>query len=152
MAVKFSINEVQFLTNLMFEIIHDRVELSKLPTEYDYSNLNYKSIADNLVDKLMEFEKELEAQVTSTYVSKVVFAEWSDVEALKPFNVIQSVDYGNSEITSDVVSNLITDLEEDEENFDFTKEELIEELNNSLGSDVANALIKGTIDYVQVVE
>lgn len=151
MAVKFSINEVQFLTNLMFEIIHDRVELSELPTEYDYSNLNYKSIADNLADKLMEFEKELEAEVTSAYVSKVVFAEWSDVEALKPFNVIQSVDYGNNEITSDVVSNLIEDLEEDEDNFDFTKEELIDELNNSLGSDVTNALIKGTIDYVQVV-
>ena len=151
MVVKFSINEVQFLTNLMFEIIHDRVELSKLPTEYDYSNLNYKSIADNLADKLIEFEKELKAQVTSTYVAKVVFTEWSDVETLTPFNIIRHVDYERSEITSDVVSNLIKDLEEDKDAFDFTKEELIEELNDSLGSDVTNALIKGTIDYVQVM-
>ena len=48
---EFSLNEVQFLTNLMIDIAHGHIELEQVGTEYDWSSLNYQSIADHLITK-----------------------------------------------------------------------------------------------------
>lgn len=150
MSVQFSINEVQFLTNLMLDLAHGNVELENCSTEYDYAHLNYQSISDNLITKLMDFETELR-NMPQGYVSKVVFAEYDDVEELKKYRLLQVADYNGTEISSDNIKSLLSDLYDNPEEFDYTREDLIDDLNNSLGSDVANALIRGFIDFVIVV-
>lgn len=60
---KFSLNEVQFLTNLMIDIAHGHIELEQAGTEYDWARLNYQSIADNLITKLQDVEDSKKKQI-----------------------------------------------------------------------------------------
>lgn len=60
---EFSLNEVQFLTNLMIDIAHGHIELEQVGTEYDWSRLNYQSIADNLITKLQHVEDSKKKQI-----------------------------------------------------------------------------------------
>lgn len=59
----FSLNEVQFLTNLMIDIAHGHIELEQAGTEYDWAGLNYQSIADNLITKLQDVEDSKKKQI-----------------------------------------------------------------------------------------
>lgn len=60
---KFSLNEVQFLTNLMIDIAHGHIKLEQAGTEYDWSGLKYQSIADNLITKLQDVEDSKKKQI-----------------------------------------------------------------------------------------
>lgn len=46
-------NEIDFIISLLFEIVHNRIELKKINTEYNYKELDYMSIANNIIDKLI---------------------------------------------------------------------------------------------------
>lgn len=60
---KFSLNEVQFLTNLMIDIAHGHINLEQVGTEYDWAGLKYQSIADNLITKLQDVEDSKKKQI-----------------------------------------------------------------------------------------
>ena len=94
------------------------------------------------------------------YINKMVFIEADEVQELISkygSTVVVETDYGTTEIVSDSLQCLMDDLTEDdkcpkeEKEFNFTKGELMEDLNNSLGTDVTKMLLEGELDFVQVV-
>ena len=64
------------------------------------------------------------------YINKMIFKEADEVALLDNkygYNVIQDTDYGTREILGDTLDNLLAELENNNENdFDFTKEELLQ--------------------------
>ena len=88
------------------------------------------------------------------YISKVIFMESDEVKGLEmvyPNMVVQYTDYGTTEILADTVQSLLTDLDENPDEYNFTKEELLQDLNNSLGTDVVELLLNDGLDFILVV-
>ena len=88
------------------------------------------------------------------YINKVIFMEWDEIGNLDTKygeQVVQRTDYGTTEILADTIQNLLGEVEEMPEEFDFTKEELLEDLNNSLGTDVVELLLNDGLDFILVV-
>ena len=88
------------------------------------------------------------------YINKVIFTEWDEIENLDTKygdQIIQRTDYNTTEIAADTIQNLLSEVEEEPDNFDFTKEELLEDLNNSLGTDVVELLLNDGLDFILVV-
>lgn len=88
------------------------------------------------------------------YINKVIFMEWDEIGNLDTKygdQIIQRTDYNTTEIVADTVQNLLSEVEEEPDNFDFTKEELLEDLNNSLGTDVVELLLNDGLDFILVV-
>ena len=88
------------------------------------------------------------------YINKVIFMEWDEIGNLDTKygdQIIQRTDYNTTEIVADIVQNLLSEVEEMPDNFDFTKEELLEDLNNSLGTDVVELLLNNGLDFILVV-
>lgn len=88
------------------------------------------------------------------YINKVIFMEWDEIGNLDTKygdQIIQSTDYNTTEIVADTIQNLLSEVEEEPDNFDFTKEELLEDLNNSLGTDVVELLLNDGLDFILVV-
>ena len=88
------------------------------------------------------------------YINKVIFMEWDEIGNLDTkygYQVVQRTDYGTTEILADTIQNLLGEVEEMPEEFDFTKEELLQDLNNSLGTDVVELLLNDGLDFILVV-
>ena len=89
------------------------------------------------------------------YINKVIFMESDEVKELEMkyhCMVVQYTDYGTTEILGSTIQDLIADLEgEDKDEYNFTKEELLEDLNNSLGTDVVDLLLNDGLDFILVV-
>ena len=88
------------------------------------------------------------------YINKVIFMEWDEVNDLQAkygSMVIHPTDYNTNEIIGSALQDLMADLETNPDNFDFTKEELLEDLNNSLGTDVVELLLNDGLDFILVV-
>lgn len=88
------------------------------------------------------------------YINKVIFMEFDEIGNLDTkygSQVISRTDYGTTEILADTIDNLLAELEAEPEEYDFTKEELLEDLNNSLGTDVVELLLNGGLDFILVV-
>ena len=88
------------------------------------------------------------------YINKVIFMEFDEIGNLDTKygeQVVQRTDYGTTEILADTIQNLLGEVEEMPEEFDFTKEELLEDLNNSLGTDVVELLLNDGLDFILVV-
>lgn len=88
------------------------------------------------------------------YINKVIFMESDEVKELEikyHSMLIQFTDYGTTEILADTVQSLIADLDENPDEYNFTKEELLEDLNNSLGTDVVELLLNDGLDFILVV-
>lgn len=89
------------------------------------------------------------------YINKVIFMEFDEIGNLDTkygYQVVQRTDYGTTEILGSTIQDLIADLEGDNaEEYDFTKEELLEDLNNSLGTDVVELLLNDGLDFILVV-
>ena len=84
------------------------------------------------------------------YINKVIFMEWDEVQELENkygSQIIQQTDYGTNEIVGDTLSNILADIED----YDFTKEELMKDLNNTLGTDVTEMLLNDKLDFILVV-
>ena len=80
--------------------------------------------------------------------------EWDEIGNLDTKygdQIIQRTDYNTTEIAADTIQNLLSEVEEEPDNFDFTKEELLEDLNNSLGTDVVELLLNDGLDFILVV-
>lgn len=89
------------------------------------------------------------------YINKVIFMEFHEIgnlDAKYGYQIVQRTDYGTTEILASTIQDLIADLEgEDKDEYDFTKEELLEDLNNSLGTDVVELLLNDGLDFILVV-
>ena len=88
------------------------------------------------------------------YINKVIFMEFDEIGNLDTKygdQIIQRTDYGTTEILADTIQNLLSEVEEMPDEFDFTKEELLEDLNNSLGTDVVELLLNDGLDFILVV-
>ena len=89
------------------------------------------------------------------YINKMIFKEADEVALLDNkygYNVIQDTDYGTREILGDTLDNLLAELENNNESdFDFTKEELLQDLNTVLGKEVVKMLLNGELDFIQVI-
>ena len=88
------------------------------------------------------------------YINKVIFMEFDEIENLDAkygYQVVQRTDYGTTEIVADTIQSLLSEVEENPDEFDFTKEELLEDLNNSLGTDVVELLLNDGLDFILVV-
>ena len=88
------------------------------------------------------------------YINKVIFMESDEVKELEikyHSMLIQFTDYGTTEILADTVQSLLTDLDENPDEYNFTKEELLQDLNNSLGTDVVELLLNDGLDFILIV-
>lgn len=85
------------------------------------------------------------------YINKMVFTELTteQYDELNELNILQFTDYGTTEITADHLQETLEEIEE-EQGKDKTIE-VIETLNDALGSDVVEMLRKDELDFVLVV-
>lgn len=87
------------------------------------------------------------------YINKMIFIEADEIGNLETkygYLIISETDYGTREIIGDNLQNLIEELEAGED-YDFTKEELMEDLNQYLGTDVVKMLLNNELDFIQVI-
>ena len=88
------------------------------------------------------------------YINKVIFMEWDELGNLDTkygSTVIHPTDYGTTEIIGSALQDLMADIEANPDEYDFTKEELLEDLNNTLGTDVVKMLLNDELDFILVV-
>ena len=85
------------------------------------------------------------------YTNKMVFTELTteQYDELNELNILQFTDYNTTEITADHLQETLEEIEE-EQGKDKTIE-VIETLNDALGSDVVEMLRKDELDFVMVV-
>ena len=85
------------------------------------------------------------------YINKMVFTELTteQYDELNELNILQFTDYNTTEITADNLQVVLEEIEE-EQGKDKTIE-VIETLNDALGSDVVEMLRKDELDFVMVV-
>ena len=85
------------------------------------------------------------------YINKTVFTELTteQYDELNELNILQFTDYNTTEITADHLQETLKEIEE-EQGKDKTIE-VIETLNDALGSDVVEMLRKDELDFVMVV-
>lgn len=85
------------------------------------------------------------------YINKMVFTELTteQYDELNELNILQFTDYNTTEITADHLQETLQEIEE-EQGKDKTTE-VIETLNDALGSDVVEMLRKDELDFVMVV-
>ena len=85
------------------------------------------------------------------YINKMVFTELTteQYDELNELNILQFTDYNTTEITADHLQETLEEIEE-EQGKDKTLE-VIETLNDALGSDVVEMLCKDELDFVMVV-
>ena len=85
------------------------------------------------------------------YINKMVFTELTteQYDELNELNILQFTDYNTTEITADHLQETLQEIEE-EQGKDKTIE-VIETLNDALGSDVVKMLRKDELDFVMVV-
>ena len=85
------------------------------------------------------------------YVNKMVFAEMTteQFQQLEEMNILQYTDYGTNEITADNLQTRLEEIEEEQGEGKFT--EVLEIVNNAIGSDVTEMLRNNQLDFVMVV-
>ena len=85
------------------------------------------------------------------YINKMVFTELTteQYDELNELNILQFTDYNTTEITADHLQETLQEIKE-EQGKDKTIE-VIETLNDALGSDVVEMLRADELDFVMVV-
>lgn len=95
-------------------------------------------------------------QVGGRHLNQMIFLEREEIgaetlEFLERNHVLQQVDYGNTELTSDMFKQMVEDFD----NYDKVKsdgEEITyKQIREELGLDVADGLISGKLDFVQII-
>lgn len=67
--------------------------------------------------------------------------------------VVAYTDYDHKEIRKDVIEDLFSNLEDEElkDEYSFTKEQVIEALENALGKEVYDDLMSGKLTFISVI-
>ena len=90
------------------------------------------------------------------YITKLVYAEFGDLsremeDFLRQTNTLVTTDYNTDELSADEYQNLKEAMTTEPDTFDKSWEDVRQELVNSLGDDVIEALEKEEIDLIMFV-
>ena len=85
------------------------------------------------------------------YVNKMVFAEITreQEQELSEMSILQFTDYNTNEITADNLQVRLEEIKEEQGEEKFT--EVLEIVNNAIGSDVTEMLRNNQLDFVMIV-
>ena len=85
------------------------------------------------------------------YINKMVFTELTteQYDKLKELNILQFTDYNTTEITADWLEEILKDIKEEQGIEKFM--EVLEIVEDAIGSDVTEMLRADELDFVMVV-
>ena len=90
------------------------------------------------------------------HINRMIFLEREEIgaetlEFLERNRVIDTVDYGNTELTSDMFKQMVADFNEYDKTMSNGDEITLKQIREELGLDIADGLITGKLDFVQII-
>ena len=95
-------------------------------------------------------------QVGGRHLNQMIFLEREEIgaetfEFLERNHVLEQVDYGNTELTSDSFKQMVEDFDNYNKTMSDSSEITLKQIREELGLDVADGLISGKLDFVQII-
>ena len=152
--IKLNINTVQELLDQL-----NNVEDKSLPV-FIYDNgeiLNISLVDTDISDRVdINIDRPMNEKRFGRKVSKMIFLERKEIgaetfEFLERNGVIERVDYGNTELTSDMFQQMVEDFDNYNKTMSDGREITLKQVREELGLDVADGLITGQLDFVQII-
>ena len=152
--IKLNINTVQELLDQL-----NNVEDKSLPVFiYDNGEILDISLVDtDISDRVdINIDRPINEKRFGRKVSKMIFLEREEIgaetfEFLERNGVIERVDYGNTELTSDMFKQMVENFDSYNKTMSDGREITLKQVREELGLDVADGLITGQLDFVQII-
>lgn len=95
-------------------------------------------------------------QVGGRHLNQMIFLEREEIgaetlEFLERNHVIDEVDYGNTELTSDMFKQMVENFADYDKEKSDGEEITLQQIREELGLDVADGLITGKLDFIQII-
>lgn len=95
-------------------------------------------------------------QVGGRHLNQMIFLEREQIgaetlEFLERNDIIDEVDYGNIELTSDMFKQMVENFDSYNKIMSDDKEITLKQIREELGLEVADGLISGKLDFVQII-
>ena len=152
--IKLNVNTVQELLDQL-----NNVEDKSLPV-FIYDNgeiLNISLVDTDISDRVdINIDRPINEKRFGRKVSKMIFLEREEIgaetfEFLERNGVIERVDYGNTELTSDMFKQMVENFDSYNKTMSDGREITLKQVREELGLDVADGLITGQLDFVQII-
>ena len=152
--IKLNVNTVQELLDQL-----NNVEDKSLPV-FIYDNgeiLNISLVDTDISDRVdINIDRPMNEKRFGRKVSKMIFLEREEIgaetfEFLERNGVIERVDYGNTELTSDMFKQMVENFDSYNKTMSDGREITLKQVREELGLDVADGLITGQLDFVQII-
>ena len=152
--IKLNVNTVQELLDQL-----NNVEDKSLPV-FIYDNgeiLNISLVDTDISDRVdINIDRPMNEKRFGRKVSKMIFLERKEIgaetfEFLERNGVIERVDYGNTELTADMFKQMVEDFDTYNKTMSDGREITLKQVREELGLDVADGLITGQLDFVQII-
>ena len=152
--IKLNVNTVQELLDQL-----NNVEDKSLPV-FIYDNgeiLNISLVDTDISDRVdINIDRPMNEKRFGRKVSKMIFLEREEIgaetfEFLERNGIIERVDYGNTELTSDMFKQMVEDFDTYNKTMSDGREITLKQVREELGLDVADGLITGQLDFVQII-
>ena len=152
--IKLNVNTVQELLDQL-----NNVEDKSLPV-FIYDNgeiLNISLVDTDISDRVdINIDRPMNEKRFGRKVSKMIFLEREEIgaetfEFLERNGVIERVDYGNTELTSDMFQQMVENFDSYNKTMSDGREITLKQVREELGLDVADGLITGQLDFVQII-
>ena len=152
--IKLNVNTVQELLDQL-----NNVEDKSLPVFiYDNGEILNISLVDTDISNRVDIniDRPMNEKRFGRKVSKMIFLEREEIgaetfEFLERNGVIERVDYGNTELTSDMFKQMVENFDSYNKTMSDGREITLKQVREELGLDVADGLITGQLDFVQII-
>ena len=152
--IKLNVNTVQELLDQL-----NNVEDKSLPVFiYDNGEILNISLVDTDISNRVDIniDRPINEKRFGRKVSKMIFLEREEIgaetfEFLERNGVIERVDYGNTELTSDMFQQMVENFDSYNKTMSDGREITLKQVREELGLDVADGLITGQLDFVQII-
>ena len=152
--IKLNVNTVQELLDQL-----NNVEDKSLPVFiYDNGEILNISLVDTDISNRVDIniDRPINEKRFGRKVSKMIFLEREEIgaetfEFLERNGVIERVDYGNTELTSDMFKQMVENFDSYNKTMSDGREITLKQVREDLGLDVADGLITGQLDFVQII-
>ena len=152
--IKLNVNTVQELLDQL-----NNVEDKSLPVFiYDNGEILNISLVDTDISNRVDIniDRPMNEKRFGRKVSKMIFLEREEIgaetfEFLERNNIIERVDYGNTELTSDMFQQMVENFDSYNKTMSDGREITLKQVREELGLDVADGLITGQLDFVQII-
>ena len=152
--IKLNVNTVQELLDQL-----NNVEDKSLPVFiYDNGEILDISLVDtDISDRVdINIDRPMNEKRFGRKVSKMIFLEREEIgaetfEFLERNNIIERVDYGNTELTSDMFQQMVENFDSYNKTMSDGRDITLKQIREELGLDVADGLITGQLDFVQII-